>query len=81
MLFCYCILSHFSIAITSLGEKRGNLGAFRAFARFVLVWCLFPLPFCVWDGLRLMIVTHPGLFSYLFLFSLCFMFKHWLSDI
>ena len=34
-----------SIAITSLGEERANLSAFRTFVRFALVWfCLFPLP-------------------------------------
>ena len=37
--------SPFSIAITSLGEERANLSAFRTFVRFVLVWiCRFPLP-------------------------------------
>ena len=37
--------SPFSIAITSLGEERANLSAFRTFVRFALVWfCLFPLP-------------------------------------
>ena len=30
----------FSIAITSLGEERANLSAFRTFVRFVLVWIL-----------------------------------------
>ena len=41
---CYFVLvffSPFSIAITSLGEERANLSAFRTFVRFVLVWiCL-----------------------------------------
>ena len=32
-----CFFSPFSIAITSLGEERANLGAFRTFVRFVLV--------------------------------------------
>ena len=68
---CYFILvffSPFSIAIASLGEERGNLSVFSTFIRFVLVWfCLFPLPFGVWDGLRLVIVALPGLFSYPFL--------------
>ena len=38
--FPYVILvffSPFSIAITSLGEERANLSAFRTFVRFVLV--------------------------------------------
>ena len=30
--------SPFSIAITSLGEERANLSAFRTFVRFVLVY-------------------------------------------
>ena len=74
---CYFVLvfSPFSIAITSLGEERANLSAFRKFVRFVLVWfCLFPLHLGVWEGLRLatfllpffVIVALPGLFSYLF---------------
>ena len=73
-----CFFSPFSIAITSLGEERVNLSAFRTFVRFVLVWiCRFPLPLGVWEGLRFVIVAIPGLFSYLFLvlfvrlFDLC----------
>ena len=66
---CYFVLvfiSPFSIAITSLGEERANLSAFRTFFRFVLVWfCLFPLPLGVWEGLRFVVVALPGLFSYL----------------
>ena len=66
--FCSCVFSPFSIAITSLGEERANLSAFRAFVRFVLVWvCRFPLPLGVWEGLRFVIVALPGLFSYLLL--------------
>ena len=54
--------------ITSLGEERAKLSAFRTFVRFVLVWiCRFLLPFGVWEGLRFVIVAFPGLFSYLFL--------------
>ena len=38
---CHFVLVFFSpfisIAITSLGEERANLGAFRSFVRFVLV--------------------------------------------
>ena len=59
--------SPFSIAITSLGEQRANLGALRTFVRFALVWFyLFPLPLSVWEGLRFVIVALPGFFSYLF---------------
>ena len=67
---CYFVLvifSPFSIAMTSLGEERANLGAFRTFVRVVLVWfCRFPLSFGVWEGLRFVIMALPGLFSYLF---------------
>ena len=38
---CYFVLvffSPFSIEITSLGEDRANLSAFRTFVRFALVW-------------------------------------------
>ena len=68
MLFCSCVFRPFSIAITSLGEERANLNAFRTFVRFALVWfCLFPLPLGVWKELRFVIVALPGLFSYCFL--------------
>ena len=63
---CYFVIgffSPFSIAITLLWEERVNLSAFRTFVQFALVWfCLFPLPFGVLDGLRLVIVALPGLF-------------------
>ena len=62
---CYFVLvffSPFSIAITSLGEKRANLSAFRTFVRFALVWfCLFSLPLDVWIRLRFVIVALPEL--------------------
>ena len=68
---CHLVLvffSPFSIAITSLGEQKANLSAFRTFVRFVLVWiCRFFLPLGVWEGLRFVIVALPGRFSYLFL--------------
>ena len=68
--FCSCVFfSLFSIAITSLGEERANLSAFRTFVQFVLVWIRrFSLPLGVWEGLRFVIVALPGLFSYLFFF-------------
>ena len=65
--FVLVIFSPLSIAITSLREERANLSAFCAFVRFVLVWiCRFPLPLGVWEGLRFVIVSLPGLFSYFF---------------
>ena len=63
--FVLVFFSPFSIAITSLGEERANLSAFREFVRFVFVLiCRFPLG--VLEGLRFVIVALPGLFSYLF---------------
>ena len=72
MLFCpYVFFSLFSIVITSLGKDK----AFHTFVRFALVFFfffffffffLFPLPLGVWEGLRVVIVALPGLFSYLF---------------
>ena len=35
--FVLVFFSPFSIAITSLGEERANISAFRTFVRFVLV--------------------------------------------
>ena len=65
VLFCCCVVVFFSpfrILITSLGEERANLSAFRTFVRFALVWfCLFFLPLGVWEGLRFVIVALPGL--------------------
>ena len=37
LFFVLVFFSPFSIAITSLGEERANLSAFRTFIRFVLV--------------------------------------------
>ena len=55
--------------ITSLGEESANLSAFCTFVRFAIVlFCLFPLPLGVWEGLRLVIaVALLGLFFYLVL--------------
>ena len=62
-----CFFSPFSIAITSLGEERANLSAFRMFVRFALVWfCLFPFPLGVWEGLWFVILELPGRFSFFF---------------
>ena len=68
VLFVLMFFSPLSIAaITSLGEERANLSAFRMFIRFALVWfCLFPLPLGVWEGLRLVNVALSRLFSFLF---------------
>ena len=63
--FVIVFFSPFSIAITPHGEERANLSAFRTFVRSALVWfCLFSLPLRVLDGLLLVIVALPGLFSF-----------------
>ena len=73
--FVLVFFSPFSIMITSLGEERAKLTAFRSFVRFVLVWiCRFPLPLGVWEGLRFVIVALPGLFllSFICVFNYIF---------
>ena len=73
--FVFVFFSPFSIAITSLGEERANLSAFITFVRFVLVWiCRFPIPLCVWERLRFVIVALPGLFSYLYYIFIILLF-------
>ena len=77
ILFLCFFFSLLSIAITSHGEERANLSAFRTFVRFVLVWiCRFSLPLGVWEGLRFVIVALPELFSYLFGGLLIGNFRH-----
>ena len=71
--FVLVFFSPFSNVITSFGEERANLSAFRTFVRFVLVWiCRFPLPLGVWEGLRFVIVGLPGLFFCLFF---CYIYR------
>ena len=71
--FVLAFFRPFNIAITSLGEERASLSAFRTFARFALVsFYLFPLPLGVWEGLQFVIVALPGLFSYNFFFFFFF---------
>ena len=63
--FVLVFFSPFSIAITSLVEERANFSAFvRLFG--LCLFCRFPLPLGVWEGLRFVIVALPGLFSYFF---------------
>ena len=65
--FVLVFFSPFSIAITSIGEERANLSAFRTFVRFVLVWiCQFSFRLGVWEGLRFVIVALPEIFSSFF---------------
>ena len=78
--FVLVVFSPFSITITSLGEERANVSAFRTFVRFVLVWiCRFPLPLGVWEGLRFVIVALPGLFSYFFLNKMLYLQSTFIS--
>ena len=79
VLFCSCVFSRFSIAITSLGEERANLSAYRTFVRSVFVWFYrLPLPLDVWEGLWFVIVALPGLsglFCYVFFFFFFFVIE------
>ena len=64
LFLCFSVL--LVLRLPRLGEERANLSAFRTFVRFVLVHiCRFPLPLGVLEGLWIVIVAHPGLFSYL----------------
>ena len=67
MFLCFSVL--LALRLPRLGKRELIFSnAFRTFVRFALVWfCLFPLPFGVWEGLRLVIVANPGLFSYFFI--------------
>ena len=67
LFLCFSVL--FNIAITSLGEERANLSAFRTFVRFALVWfCLFPLPLSVCRAAACVCGT-PWTFSLPFFFK------------
>ena len=56
----------FSAMLTAAFQDGDN----GTFVRFVLVWiCRFPLPFGVWEGLLVVIVALPGLFSYLLFYT------------
>ena len=64
---CVILFLCFSV-MTSLGEARANLSAFRTSVRFELVWIyLFLLPLGIWEGLRFVIV-HSLDFSLTFFF-------------
>ena len=70
VLFCSCAFKSFYLCL-ALGREL----IFMFFVRFALVWfCLFPLPLGVWEGLRVVIVALPGLFSYLFYYILANIF-------
>ena len=66
LFLCFSVL--LALRLPRLGKRELILVLFvRTFVRFVLVWiCRFPLPLGVWEGLRIVIVALPGLFSYLF---------------
>ena len=66
--FVLVFFGPFGVAIASLGEGRADLGAFRTFVWFVLVW-ICPLLLDVWEGLRfvIVIVCLFGLVGFLFL--------------
>ena len=65
---CFSVL--LALRLSRLGKETANLGAFRTFVRFALVW--FSLPFGVLEGLRLLIVALSGIFSSFFFFFFFF---------
>ena len=85
LFLCFSVL--LALLLLRLRVRGADIGAFRAFVRFVLVWvCRFLFPLGVWEGLRFVIVAHPGLFSYLFFmisfytfFSFFLYYYVWLS--
>ena len=65
---CYFVLAFFnpfSIVITSLGKELILVLFVRTFDLCLFGFVLF-LPLVVWEGLQLVTVALPGLFSYLF---------------
>ena len=65
LFLCFSVL--LALRLPRLGNRELILVLFVRFFEFVLVLiCRFPLPLDVWEGLRLVIVALPGLFSYFF---------------
>ena len=70
--FVLVFFNPFCIAITSLGEERANLSAFRMFLKSVLVWiCRFSSSFWCLGRAAVQIMALPGLFFYLVLGLYC----------
>ena len=67
---CFFVLVCFSVIlvlrIPRLGKRKLILVLFVRLFDSRLFGFVFPLPLGVWEGLRLVIVALPGLFSYLF---------------
>ena len=66
------LLLRFSILLALRLPRLGKRGLIlvlfvRLFDLSLFGFCLFPLLLGVWEGLRLVIVALPGIFSYLFL--------------
>ena len=68
--FVFVFFRPFSTAITSLGEERAGVCAFRAFICFPRIgFCLFSLPLGIREWLRLVIMAFPWLFCLPFYFK------------
>ena len=68
-LYYFLLVFSFLLALRlpSFGEERANSYCFCTFVRVALVWfCLFPLPLGDWEGLRSVVLTVTGIFSYHF---------------
>ena len=76
--FVLVIFSPFSIAITSLGEERANLSAFRTFVRFVLVWtCNFLFLLVSGKGCGLWLLHYLDFSLTFFFLSVKPLLVHW----
>ena len=80
--FVLVFFSPFSIAITSLGEERDKFVLFvRLFDLYLFGVVGFLPPLGVREGLLFVIVSLPGLFSYLFLGLLMGKFRQILTEL
>ena len=65
LFLCFSVL--LVLRLPRLGKRELILVLFvRLFGLCLFRFCRFPLPLGVWEGLRFVIVSLPGLFSYLF---------------
>ena len=69
LFFCFPVL--LALRLPRLGKRELILVLFvRSFDLRLFGFCLFPFSLGVWEGLRLVIMALPALFSNLFLTSL-----------
>ena len=63
LFLCFSVL--LELRLPRLRKREPLLVIFVWFVRFALVWfCLFPLPLCVWEELRFVMMAIHGIFCY-----------------